>query len=62
MESTEMENQEEMEEQDAIAYVLVVFSEIEETKAILASLLEVHGDALAMERTIERFHGETAVT
>lgn len=51
-----MENQEEMEDQDAIAYVLVVFSEIEETKAILASLPEVHGDDLARERTTERFH------
>lgn len=60
MESSEMETQEEMEEQDAIAYVLVAFSEIEETKAILSSLPEVHEDAVAMERTTERFHGETA--
>lgn len=55
-----MENQEEVE--DAIEYVLVVFSEIEETKAILSSLPEVHGDAVGSERTTERFHGETAVT
>lgn len=57
-----MENQEEVEERDAIEYVLVVFSEIEETKAILSSLPEVHGDAVGSERTTERFHGETAVT
>lgn len=62
MESSEMENQEEIEERDAIAYVLVVFSEIEETKGILSSLSEVHGDAVARERTTERFHGEAAVT
>lgn len=62
MEPSEVENQEEIEERDAIAYVLVAFSEIEETKAILSSLPEVHGDAVARERTTERFHGEKAVT
>lgn len=57
-----METQEEMEEQDAIACVLVAFSEVEETKAILSSLPEVHEDPVAIERTAERFHGETAAT
>lgn len=57
-----METQEDIEEQDAIAYVLVAFSETEETKGILTSLPRVHEDAVARERTTERFHGETAAT
>lgn len=54
-----METQEEVEEQDAIACVLVAFGEIEETRGILSSLPQVHEDAVARERTTERFHGET---
>lgn len=59
MEPAEVENQEEVEEQDAIECMLVAFGETEETRAILSSLPEVHEDAVARERLTERFHGES---
>lgn len=63
MELSEMESQDELGESDAIveASLLGGFSEIDETKAIISSLPEVHGDSLTRERITERFRGETVI-
>ena len=48
-------------ELDAVvsACVLGGFSEASETRALLSSLPDVHGDMMASESTTERFLGET---
>lgn len=58
-----MESQDELGESDAIveASLLGGFSEIDETKAIISSLPEVHGEALTRERIAERFRGEAVI-
>lgn len=48
-------------ESDAIAkaFVLGGFGETDETKALISSLPEVHGETKGTEYTIERFLGKT---
>lgn len=41
--------------------VLGGFSDTEETRGLISSLLEVHGNTSTTESTTERFLGETAI-
>ena len=41
--------------------VLEGFSDSSETKALIASLPEVHGDMVTSERATEKFLGETGI-
>lgn len=60
---SERENGVERGESGAIvkASVLGAFGEIDETKALISSLPEVHGGTLTRECTTERFLGMTAI-
>lgn len=43
------------------AFVLGGFGETDETKTLISSLPEVHGETMAKECTIERFLGKTVI-
>lgn len=48
-------------ESDVIACVLSGFSESGETRALISSLPEVHGDTVTTESATQRFLGETVL-
>lgn len=49
-------------ESDVITCVLSGFSESGETRALISSLPEVHGDTVTTESATQRFLGETEFT